>query len=75
MMTLSIIEERLATAPFVPFAIHLADGRFFHIDHPDFVGLLRASQTLLVHFAPRHIAYVDVGGIITVETSEIEESR
>ena len=71
-MTLALIDERLAVAPFVPVTIHLADGRFFHIDHPDLVSVLRLDNALVVHFAPGRVAYVDAGSITTVETSETD---
>lgn len=73
-MTLAVIEARLAVAPFVPITVHLADGRFFHIDHPDFVALLRFDNALVVDFAPGRVAYVDVGSITTVETREASVS-
>ena len=69
-MTLALIEERLAAAPFAPITIHLADGRFFHIDHPDFAALARMTHTLVVDFAPGRIAYIDVGSITSVETTD-----
>jgi len=31
------IRELLQARPFVPFVIHVADGREYRIDHPDFV--------------------------------------
>jgi hypothetical protein len=73
-MTFAVLDERLSVAPFVPVTIHLANGRFFHIDHPDFVILLRLDNALAVHFAPGRVAYVDVGSITTVETTEANAS-
>ena len=69
-MTLETIEDRLFAAPFLPLTVHVADGRFFPIDHPDYAFLLRVERTLVVHFAPGRVAYVDVGSITTLETTD-----
>ena len=69
-MTLDILGERLSAAPFASLTIHLADGRFFHIDHPDFAVLLRMSHTLVLYSEPARVTYIDVGGIITLETTD-----
>jgi hypothetical protein len=37
------IRELLQARPFLPFIIHMADGREYRIDHPDFV-LAAASE-------------------------------
>lgn len=41
------IRPLLHAAPFVPFVIRMADGREFHVEHPDFV-LASPSETTQV---------------------------
>ena len=61
--------ERLERAPFVPFRLHLSDGRFLHVDRPDFATLLRDDQTLTVDSYPHRVVYLDFRGVISLETT------
>ena len=48
-MTMEQLRSALRTAPFKPFIICLADGRHFHVPHPDCVALSpEAHRTLIV---------------------------
>ncbi|MBI5772218.1 MAG: hypothetical protein HZA89_00565 [Verrucomicrobia bacterium] len=38
----------LETNPFVPFRIHLSDGKAFDIKHPDFVWVFRTRVDIAV---------------------------
>jgi len=35
--------------PFRPFTLHLADGRSFLVDHPEFMLVSRDSRTIVVN--------------------------
>lgn len=35
-------------APFRPFTIRMADGRSFHVPHPDFLFMTPSGRTLIV---------------------------
>jgi hypothetical protein len=37
-MTIETLQRALRAAPFIPFTLHLADGREFYVPHPDFVA-------------------------------------
>ena len=46
------IEQLRATQkaqPFVPFTIHLADGRSYRIEHPDFLSSHPQGRTIIVY--------------------------
>lgn len=54
------IRTLLHTQPFVPFTIHLADGRKMRIDHPDFVATAPKSDTLIVYQSDNSFNIVDL---------------
>ena len=47
-MTAAPIRELLRTMPFVPFDLHLANGKIVHVQHPDFASLEPVGRTLIV---------------------------
>jgi hypothetical protein len=47
MITKSLREMWRAT-PFVPFDIHMADGRKFHVPHPDFLLISPRGETIIL---------------------------
>ncbi|MEM6260828.1 MAG: hypothetical protein AAGI37_21485 [Planctomycetota bacterium] len=47
-MTSEQFTNVLHQAPFRPFSIHMADGRVFHVSHPDFVARSKAGRTVIV---------------------------
>ena len=42
----------MRAVPFVPFEIHLSDGRSFVIEHPEFMALTSDYKTLLLSMDP-----------------------
>ena len=42
------IRELVQTVPFQPFVIHMADGRKFQINHPDFVFASPKDQSWVI---------------------------
>ncbi|MGO9113116.1 MAG: hypothetical protein ACLP9L_28110 [Thermoguttaceae bacterium] len=47
-MRISEIRDALRKQPFSPFAIHLADGRGFPIEHVDFLLISRSERSVVV---------------------------
>ena len=47
-MTAAPIRELLRNMPFVPFDLHLANGKVVHVQHPDFASLEPAGRVLIV---------------------------
>lgn len=47
-MTIEAIRRRYDAQPFVPFEIHLADGRKFPVEHREFLLLGGGGRTLAV---------------------------
>ena len=68
-MTADTIREYLHATPFAPFTVHLMDGRFFHVDQPDFATLMRDNRHLLINTEGVRIAVVDLDKATALETS------
>jgi hypothetical protein len=47
-MHIDQLRGALQAAPFRPFILRMADGRFFPIRHPDFVAVGPAGRTVIV---------------------------
>jgi len=47
-MTTEQFATVLHQAPFRPFTIHMADGRVFHVSHPDYVARSKSGRTVIV---------------------------
>ena len=52
-MTEDLIRQFIKRQPFIPFAIHLNDGRVLQVEHPDFV-LLPPRWNIAIVCYPNH---------------------
>ncbi len=48
-MTLEYLREAQRKQPFVPFSIHMADGRSVPVPHPDFISIHPTGRLVFVH--------------------------
>lgn len=60
------LEERLAAKRFVPFALHLTDGRVLEVKHPDFLTITARKRIIFepeeggaIWVLPLHVVSVD----------------
>lgn len=72
-MTAEALREHLHAAPFVPFTVHLADGRGFFVDHPDFAKVLRDDRHVFINFEGARHVFVHLRAITRVEFN-VEEA-
>jgi len=47
-VTIEQVRTTLATRPFQPFMVRMADGRQFPIPHPDFLSMSPAGRTAVI---------------------------
>jgi len=47
-MTIEAFRKHWETKPFDPFVIHLADGRFLEVRHPEHVAVSQSGRTVAV---------------------------
>lgn len=71
------IEQLRATQkaqPFVPFTLHLADGRSYRIDHPDFISSHPQGRTIIV-FKPGENGDFEILDLLLVIGIEVHKSH
>jgi hypothetical protein len=59
-MTIEQLRKLLQARPFVPFDIHIGDGRSLPVEHPECVGQSPAGRTIGVGLADETIEIVDM---------------
>lgn len=55
-MNVEIIRDELHKAPFKPFRLHVSNGAFYDIEHPDLVTLARNAVYIATQIADDGIA-------------------
>ena len=68
------IRKLMHAVPFVPFTIHLADGRKYEIDHPDFVSSHPQGRTAIVYL-PGENGDFEIIDLLLVVGVEVHKSR
>ncbi|MHB1558447.1 MAG: hypothetical protein ACYC61_13390 [Isosphaeraceae bacterium] len=48
-MTVQQLRTAHRATPFRPFTIHMADGRSFHVPHPDFLSMSPTGRTVIIY--------------------------
>jgi len=56
-------------APFRPFVLHLADGRAFTIDHPDFVSIDRRGREVTVYLPDNALQMISLMMVTSIEAT------
>ncbi len=68
------IKQMLHAAPFVPFTVHVADGKAFTIQHPDFAALTQGGRMLFVSTEGDEFELIDVFLITRLQSSETQQA-
>jgi hypothetical protein len=69
------IRDLLRKVPFIPFRVHLADGRKLEIPHPDFAWLPKPRVFFYFHGDRNSSERIDPLLIVTVESANGAESE
>jgi hypothetical protein len=67
------VREFLRAAPFVPFTIHMADGKAFTVEHPDFATLSQAGGVLVINIGGDRFAWVDLSLATRIEARDLKQ--
>lgn len=59
-MTIEAVMHLHQARPFVPFRVHLADGRHFDVEHPEFFARSQGGRTITVATPDEAFEYIDV---------------
>lgn len=71
-MTIERFREAVQARPFKPFTLYTADGRVYHVSHPEFILLApKAERTFVLYNAasrdPEHYVVLDLLLISAIE--------
>ena len=73
-MTYEAISGCVRAKPFVPFALHLTDGRVVTIDAPKHTMWSRDRQRFVFNDVGAHLLSMDLGSIARIELLGTENS-
>ncbi len=74
-MTIQQLRAAHRAAPFRPFTIHMADGRTFHIPHPDFLSMSPSGRTVIVYQEDEEFSILDLLLMTEIEMSPTSNSN
>lgn len=73
-MTIEQIRRAQAARPFKPFTIHMADGREFHVGHPELLALIPGMERTVILGFPEEEAF-EVIDLLLVSSLTIGNGR
>jgi hypothetical protein len=68
-MTIQQLRAAHQAKPFRPFTIHMADGRSFHVPHPDFLSTSPSGRTVIVYQENEDFSILDLLLLTEIETN------
>lgn len=74
-MTIQQLRAALRAIPFRPFDIHMADGRTFHVPHPDFLLMSPSGRMAFAFGEDDEFSILDLLLMTELEFSRATTSR
>lgn len=68
-MTVQQLRNAHRATPFRPFTIRMADGRSFHVPHPDFLSMSPTGRTVIVYQDDEEFSILDLLLMTEIEMS------
>jgi hypothetical protein len=59
-MTIERVRAFHRAVPFQPFTIRVADGRSFHVPHPEFMSMSPSGRTIHVEYGNDEFSVIDL---------------
>jgi hypothetical protein len=69
-LTIEQFRRTQKAQPFVPFTIRLADGRFYDIEHPDFVSSHPQGRIIIVYDENGNFEMIDLLLVVGLEVHQ-----
>ncbi len=67
-MTIQQLRAAHRATPFRPFTVHMADGRSFHVPHPDFLSASPSGRTIIIYREDEEFGILDLALMTEIET-------
>jgi hypothetical protein len=74
-VTIEQLRRTHRATPFQPFTIGMADGRQFHIPHPDFLSMSPAGRTAVIFHPDDSASIVDLLLMAELELSPVSATK
>ena len=74
-MTIEQLRNTLQAQPFRPFRVHLADGRSFDVEHPEFLASIRGGRTIIVFTGGEGFEIIDLLLVTSLEVGNGKRKR
>ncbi len=74
-MTIQQLRAAHHAAPFRPFTVHMADGRSFHVPHPDFLFMSPSGRTVIICEENEEFSILDLLLMTEIQMSPANSSR
>lgn len=59
-MTIQQLRAAHRATPFKPFSVDMADGRSFHVPHPDFLSMSPTGRTVIIYEENEEFSILDL---------------
>ena len=74
-MTIQQLRAAHRAMPFRPFTVHMADGRSFHVPHPDFLFMSPTGRTVIICQEDEEFSILDLLLMTEIQTGASAASR
>ena len=74
-MTIQQLRAAQRATPFRPFAVHMADGRAFHVPHPDFLSMSPTGRTVIIYQEDEEFSILDLLLMTEIQIVQATSSR
>jgi hypothetical protein len=74
-MTIEQLRNTLHAQPFRPFRVHLADGRSFDVEHPEFLASTRGGRTIIIFTGGEGFEIIDLLLVTSLEVVNGKQKR
>jgi hypothetical protein len=74
-MTIQQLRAAHRAAPFQPFTVHMADGRSFHVPHPDFLSMSPTGRTVIIYQDDDEFSILDLLLMTEIQKVSAESSK
>lgn len=69
-MTIQQLRAAYRATPFRPFTLHMADGRSFHVPHPDFLSMSPTGRTVIIYQEGEEFSILDLLLMTEIEMAQ-----
>ncbi len=74
-MTIQQLRAAHKATPFQPFTVHMADGRAFHVPHPDFLFMSPTGRTVIICQEDDEFSILDLLLMTEIQKLPAESSK